>query len=48
MADGMITMDASLMNRVKDGSVEPKEAYMKAANKGLFAPLLKPGDLDGH
>ncbi|MES2694272.1 MAG: PilT/PilU family type 4a pilus ATPase [Verrucomicrobiota bacterium] len=45
--DGMITMDTSLMNRVKDGTVEAKEAYMKAANKALFAPLLKPGDLDG-
>jgi twitching motility protein PilT len=46
-ADGMITMDNSLMARVKDGTIEPKEAYMKAANKALFAPLLKPGDLDG-
>ncbi|MBI5381198.1 MAG: type IV pilus twitching motility protein PilT [Opitutae bacterium] len=46
-ADGMITMDVSLMNRVKDGSIEAKEAYMKAANKALFAPLLKPGDLEG-
>ncbi|HVS52687.1 MAG TPA: PilT/PilU family type 4a pilus ATPase [Opitutaceae bacterium] len=46
-ADGMITMDNSLMNRVKDGTIEAKEAYMKAANKALFAPLLKPGDLDG-
>ncbi|MFI5356718.1 MAG: type IV pilus twitching motility protein PilT [Opitutales bacterium] len=49
--DGMITMDNSLMNRVKDGTIEPKEAYMKSANKALFAPLLKPGDLDpgaGH
>jgi twitching motility protein PilT len=46
-ADGMITMDNSLMARVKDGTVEPKEAYMKAANKALFATLLKPGDLDG-
>jgi twitching motility protein PilT len=37
------------MNRVKDGTIEPKEAYMKAANKATFAPLLKPGDLDaGH
>src|SRR3954469_13535611 len=45
--DGMVTMDYSLMARVKEGSVEPKEAYMKAANKALFAPLLKPGDLDG-
>ena len=38
--DGMVTMDQSLMTRVKDGTVEPKEAYMKAANKALFAPLL--------
>ena len=46
-SDGMITMDNSLMARVKDGTIEPKEAYMKSANKALFAPLLKPGDLDG-
>jgi twitching motility protein PilT len=39
-ADGMATMDQSLMARVKDGSIEPKEAYMKAANKAMFAPLL--------
>jgi twitching motility protein PilT len=47
-ADGMITMDGSLMARVKDGTIEPKEAYMKSANKSLFAPLLKPGDLDSE
>jgi twitching motility protein PilT len=48
-ADGMVTMDHSLMARVKDGTIEPKEAYMKAANKAAFASLLKPGDLDaGH
>jgi len=47
--EGMITMDNSLMARVKDGTVEPKEAYMKGSNKALFAPLLKPGDLEaGH
>jgi len=46
-ADGMVTMDFSLMARVKDGTIEPKEAYMKAANKATFAPLLKPGDLEG-
>jgi twitching motility protein PilT len=44
--DGMITMDNSLMARVKDGTIEAKEAYMKGANKALFAPLLKPGDLE--
>jgi twitching motility protein PilT len=48
-ADGMITMDQSLMSRVKDGSIAPIEAYMKAANKAPFAALLQPGDLDaGH
>jgi twitching motility protein PilT len=45
--DGMITMDQSLQNRVKDNTIEPKEAYMKASNKALFASMLKPGDLDG-
>jgi twitching motility protein PilT len=42
-ADGMITMDNSLMSRVKDGTIEPQEAYAKAANKAVFAPLLQPG-----
>jgi twitching motility protein PilT len=46
-ADGMITMDTSLLNRIKDGTIEAKEAYMKAANKSAFAGMLKPGDLDG-
>jgi twitching motility protein PilT len=43
----MITMDNSLMAAVKSGTIEAKEAYMKSANKALFAPLLKPGDLEG-
>ena len=46
-ADGMITMDNSLMARVKDGTITAMEAYMKAATKATFAPLLQPGDLDG-
>jgi len=47
--EGMVTMDNSLMARVKDGTIEAKEAYMKGSNKALFAPLLKPGDLEaGH
>src|SRR5882757_9642846 len=45
--DGMITMDNSLMNRVKDGTIEAKEAYMKAAVKNSFVSMLQPGDLDG-
>src|ERR1700690_542029 len=50
-SDGMILMDTSLMNRLKDGTIEAREAYMKAANKAAFVSLLKPGDLDidaGH
>ena len=47
-ADGMVTMDNSLMARVKDNTIEAKEAYMKASNKALFFPLLKPGDLDAE
>ena len=43
----IITMGNSLMARVKDSTVEAKEAYMKGSNKALFATLLKPGDLDG-
>jgi twitching motility protein PilT len=45
-AEGMITMDQCLINRVQDGSIEAKEAYMKGTNKALFANMLKPGDLD--
>ncbi len=45
--DGMITMDQSLLARVKDGSVAATEAYMKAADKSLFAGLLKPGEIEG-
>ena len=35
---------------LEDGTIEAKEAYMKGSNKALFAPLLKPGDLNptGH
>ncbi len=47
-AEGMTTMDNSLMARVKDETISAKEAYMKSSDKALFAPLLKPGDLDGE
>jgi twitching motility protein PilT len=46
-ADGMTTMDQSLMARIKDGRISGKEAYMKAANKAAFTQFLQPGDLDG-
>jgi hypothetical protein len=45
----MMLINTSLMNQVKEGSVAPLEAYMKAANKAAFAHFLKPGDLErGH
>jgi twitching motility protein PilT len=47
-AEGMVLMDTSLMNRIKDGTIEAKEAYMKASNKAAFASFLKPGDLDAE
>ena len=47
-SEGMVTMDVSLMNRVKDGTIEAREAYMKAANKAAFTSLLKPGELDSE
>jgi twitching motility protein PilT len=48
-ADGMITTDQSQLARVQDGSIEPKEAYLKAANKAPFTALLKPSELGfGH
>ncbi|CAM3065659.1 type IV pilus twitching motility protein PilT [Rariglobus hedericola] len=46
-ADGMVTMDHSLLERVKEGSISGKEAYMKAAHKAAFTQFLQPGDLDG-
>jgi len=42
-ADGMISMDGSLMAQLKAGTILPEEAYAKAANKALFAPYLTAG-----
>lgn len=47
-ADGMISMDLSLMNAFKEGSISAQEAYMKAANKATFAPLLEAGQAIQH
>ncbi len=47
-SEGMITMDQSLQARVADGSIELKEAYMKASNKALFASQLRPGELESR
>ena len=39
-AQGMMTMNDSLIELVKKGLVEPQEAYMKAVNKAEFKGLL--------
>jgi hypothetical protein len=36
----MTTMNDSLINLVRSGQVEPKEAYYKAVNKAEFRTLL--------
>ncbi|AKC83748.1 hypothetical protein IMCC26134_14935 [Verrucomicrobia bacterium IMCC26134] len=46
-ADGMISMDGSLMAQLKAGNILPEEAYAKAANKALFAPHLT-GEAPAH
>jgi len=38
---GMVTLNDALMELVDQGLVEPKEAYMKAVEKGGFAQALK-------
>ena len=43
---GMTTMDWSLMDRVTDGSISAREAFMKSSNKQAFQHLLKPGELE--
>ena len=40
-AEGMCTMDQTLMARVKDRSISPEEAYLKCTNKSLFAGMVK-------
>ncbi|MCB1123724.1 MAG: PilT/PilU family type 4a pilus ATPase [Verrucomicrobiae bacterium] len=36
MADGMVTMDSSLMKQLQAGNISGHEAYMKAADKNQF------------
>jgi len=43
---GMVTLNDALINYVDAGVVEPKEAYMKAAEKGGFVAMLKARNLD--
>ncbi|MFT3870169.1 MAG: type IV pilus twitching motility protein PilT [Nibricoccus sp.] len=40
-AEGMCSMDQCLMSRLKEGVIDAHEAFMKAANKNLFASLLQ-------
>lgn len=44
MAQGMITMDASLTNLMQANQITPEEAYMKAANKDLFEKYRNEDD----
>ena len=43
---GNVTMNDALITFVKDGKVEPKEAYMKAVDKVNFESLLKRDKFD--
>ena len=43
---GMVTLNDALIAYVDAGVVEPKEAYMKAAEKGGFVAMLKARNLD--
>jgi twitching motility protein PilT len=43
---GNVTMNDALITMVKDGKVEPKEAYMKAVDKVNFESLLKRDKFD--
>jgi twitching motility protein PilT len=43
---GMVTLNDALIHYVDTGEVEPKEAYMKAVDKGGFVTMLKARNLD--
>jgi len=43
VAQGMRTLNMSLIELVKNGQVEPLEAYMKSVNKAEFKTLLDRG-----
>ncbi|MDQ6887372.1 MAG: type IV pilus twitching motility protein PilT [Gemmatimonadota bacterium] len=43
---GMVTMNDALMEVVESRLVEPREAYLKATDKTLFANMLKQRGLD--
>ena len=43
---GMVTLNDALIHYVDTGDVEPKEAYMKAVDKGGFVNMLKARNLD--
>ena len=43
---GMVTLNDALIAYVDSGEVEPREAYMKAVDKGGFVTMLKARNLD--
>lgn len=49
MQEGMITMDSSLEQLLKQKQISAEEAYMKASNKAVFEKhMLAQGDGDGN
>ncbi len=47
MAEGMITMDASLERLLKANEISAEEAYLKASNKSQFEKYIQQPDEDG-
>jgi len=45
-ANGMVTLNDSLMNLVTKKLVAPEEAYSKAVDKGAFESSLKRAGID--
>jgi twitching motility protein PilT len=41
LKEGMQTMDAALMNHIKEDRITPEAAYEKASDKSLIAALIE-------
>jgi twitching motility protein PilT len=41
-AEGMVSMDTSLLERYEAGDISAREAYMKSTDKTVFEKLLGP------
>ncbi len=47
MAEGMVSMDFSLRKLLEAGEISAREAYMKATDKAMFAPLAATEEAAG-